>query len=46
MFASALELFSNGTISLPLDVVNAVVVNIVQIEITTNIASFFVNYHN
>jgi hypothetical protein len=43
MFASALELFSIGTISLPLDVVNAVVVNIVQIEITTNIASFVVN---
>jgi hypothetical protein len=46
MFASAPKLFSIGTISLPLDVVNAIVVNVVQIEITTNIASFVVNYHN
>jgi hypothetical protein len=43
MFASAPKLFSIGTISLPLDVVNAVIVNIVQIEITTNIASSIVN---
>jgi hypothetical protein len=46
MFVSALELFSIRRISLPLDVVNVVVINIVQIEITTNIASFAVNYHN
>jgi hypothetical protein len=43
MFTNALELFSIGTINLPLDVVNAVIVNIVQIEIITNIASFVVN---
>jgi hypothetical protein len=43
MFASAPKLFSIGTISLPLDVVNAVIINIVQIEITTNIASYVVN---
>ncbi len=43
MFASAPKLFSIGTISLPLGVVNASIVNIVQIEITTNIASSVVN---
>jgi hypothetical protein len=43
MFANAAKLFSIGTISLPLDVMNAVIVNIVQIEITTNTASSVVN---
>lgn len=43
MFASAPKVFSIGTISLPLDVVNAVIVDIVQIEIITNIASSVVN---
>jgi len=39
MFASELKLLSIGTISLPLEVVSSIVVNIIQIERTTYIAN-------
>jgi hypothetical protein len=40
MFANELELFSIGIINLLLENVNAVIVNIVQIEKTINFANF------
>ncbi len=47
MFASELELFSIGTISLPLKTLEIVVDNIVQIEKTTNTKTKpFCNFRN
>jgi len=42
MFASQLELFSINIIRLPLDVVNVIVLNTIQIERTTNIIDLIV----
>jgi hypothetical protein len=40
LFVNELELFSSDTISLPLEVVSVVVVNIIQIERRTKILNF------
>jgi hypothetical protein len=42
MFTNQLELFSINIIRLPLDVVNVIVLNTIQIERTTNIINLIV----
>jgi hypothetical protein len=42
MFASESQLFSIGTINLPLDPMNVVIVNTIQIERITNTIDFVV----
>ncbi len=42
MFASEFELFSIGTINLPLDAMNVVIINTIQIERITNTIDFVI----